>query len=74
MTEYRRNGLREFYKITGDIVIRVTNKDKFSRIDVSDNGLIREDARDSLTKESTELEFNDQYNYALERIKTGKIA
>lgn len=76
MPSYRKAGKspRDVYKVDGDLVIRVLNKEKFSRIDVSDNRLIRSDALDEdSTKECTESEFNEQYQIALDRINKMRI-
>jgi len=75
MISYRRNGLREFYRIEGDLVVRVVNKEKQSCVDICDSWLIRSVATDEYsTKECTEQEFNEAYSIALDRIKTMKIA
>jgi hypothetical protein len=70
MNQYRRSGMRKYYMITASgMVIRVTNKEKFSMVDVSDNSLIREDALDdSETKPVTSEEFNQEFELAMSRI------
>lgn len=73
MIEYRKSGTRDFMKIEGDIVVRVMNKEKFSRVDVSDNPIIRCDAKDGTILCSKD-EFVDAYNLAMERIQTLKIS
>jgi hypothetical protein len=63
--------MRRCYKIDDRIVIRVTNKEKFSQVDVSDNPIIREDALDdSETKSITSEEFDRELAIAMNRINT----
>lgn len=71
---YRKGSTRYFFRIDDDgIVTRVLNKEKFSKIDVSDNPLIRSDVNDVGTRESTETEFNAAFSQAFDRISAGKI-
>lgn len=75
-TEYRRSGMREFYRIEHDskTVTRVMNKESFARIDVSVNHLIYEDSKDeATTRQCTEVEFMDQYDSAMQRIQSKKV-
>lgn len=74
-TIYRKSGDRLFYKFvegTG-IVTRVCIKNSFSRIDISDNRLIIEDANDFGTQAITKDEFNAAYKEAMERITSGIV-
>lgn len=75
MIQYRKSGSRTFYKLdesTGH-VIRVTNKEMFSQVDVSYNRLIMEDAKDEATREITKDEFVIAYHLAMERIQTFNV-
>jgi len=70
---YRRSGMRTFYKVIDNkVVIRVTNKESFSQVDVSENRFIVEDAIDE-TREITAEEFDEAFNLAMERIKNQTI-
>ena len=75
-TIYRKSGIREFYKVdevTG-IVTRVLNRKFSSRVDISDNRLIFEDAtHEKDTQPSTEAEFNAALKEAQDRINSGRI-
>jgi hypothetical protein len=56
------------------IVTRILNKERFSRIEVTDNPLIREDAfDDSETKPITSEEFDRELELAMSRITTLKL-
>lgn len=72
MIQYRRYG-RTFCKVNGDLVIRVTNLEKASKIDISENWMVRVDCLDENTKEATELEFNAAFKEAYDRISLQRL-
>lgn len=73
MTQYRKAGMRQYYKIMDDgVVLRVRNQEKLSQVDVSVNPIIQCDAMDE-TKEVTQAEFDEQFNIAMIRIKELKL-
>jgi len=70
---YRRSGMRTFYKVIDNkVVIRVTNKESFSQVDVSENRFVIEDATDE-TSEITGAEFGQAFNLAMDRIKNERV-
>lgn len=71
-TIYRKSG-REFYKVDQKtkVIIRVLNKEALSKIDISENGLLYEDA--CVSQLSTEEEFNTAYTEAMDRITSGIV-
>lgn len=73
MAEYRKAGLRTYYRIRGTIVMRVINKMYQSEVLVCDNVVIFTEAGDAETEPITESEFTEQYNIAIERIKNMKV-
>jgi hypothetical protein len=75
MPEYRKAGLRTFYRIDGEEVVKVHNREKFSSAEVSvQNWIVLDTATDPQdTEPITEQEFLTQYNEALTRIKEMKI-
>lgn len=70
MTQYRKAGMRTFYKVADDgTVIKVLNKHSLSQVTVCLNDIIMQDALDQQdTKEISEAEFNEQYNIAKQRL------
>ncbi|HYG03307.1 MAG TPA: hypothetical protein VD927_12735 [Chryseosolibacter sp.] len=75
MIEYRKAGIRTFYRIDGDNVTRVINKSWKSTVDVGEIELVSSDVMtDAQTyKPCTEQDFKEQYNIALDRINKMKI-
>lgn len=72
-TQYRRAGHRTFYRINGEHVLRIVNKESISQVDAGNNIFIRFDAKESNTVEITESEFKEQLDIAMKRINEGKI-
>jgi hypothetical protein len=70
MTEYRKMGTRMFFKISDGNMIRILNKAKLSVVTVffQNDFMIEETLEEAFP--CTEQEFNEQYQIALERIKT----
>jgi hypothetical protein len=69
VVQYRKSGLRIFYRIDGEQVVRVINKRSFSALEVGNDYTIHDSATDvDNTKECSEEEFTSAYREALERI------
>ncbi len=79
MTQYRRNGLRRFYKIYDDgTVCAVLNQQNWSEIKFGINGFMIADIFDPYPtntgmKEITGKEFNEAYKLAYDRISLQRI-
>jgi hypothetical protein len=75
MVQYRKNKHgREFFKIDGDLIVKVLNKERFSGVEVVDNWLSKELATDPYyTVDCTEEEFTSAYKEAFDRIALMKI-
>jgi hypothetical protein len=75
MAQYRKAGMRTFYKVTDTgAVIKVLNKEALSQVVVSRNIIIEADATDPYdTIEITEAEFDQQFNLAKKRILNQEI-
>jgi hypothetical protein len=70
MTQYRKAGMRTFYKVADDgTVTKILNKELLSQVTVCKNYLVKADALDPQdTKEISEAEFNEQYEIAKQRL------
>lgn len=73
MTEFRKAGLRTYYRVSDKDIIMVRNMHSRSVVDVSNGNMVIEcDALDR-TEVITEEEFTQAYNEALERIKMMRV-
>jgi hypothetical protein len=74
MTEYRKQGRRMFYKIQGEQVTRVLNREKTALIEHANHWVAFETATDPYdTEVCTEQEFKEAYEEALIRIQNMEI-
>ena len=76
MIEYRKHKSgRQFFKIDGSFVTIVLNKEERSYVERANNPMIVEDVTTdhSMYLDSTEQEFKEQYQLAMERIQKLQI-
>jgi hypothetical protein len=75
MIHYRKHKSgREFYRVDVDLVIKVLNKAWKSSVEICEDSMSMDDATDHYyTLPSTEQEFKEELQVALERINQFKI-
>jgi hypothetical protein len=75
MIEYRKHKSgRQFFRVNGYHVTRIINKESSSQIDAGDNRIVRSEGLDKYESiPSTEQEFKEQLELALDRIQKMKV-
>jgi hypothetical protein len=75
MIEYRMNKFgREFFKINGEVVTRVLNKELLARIEISKSYISTGDALDpGTTSPCTEAEYLESFKEARDRILLDRL-